>query len=146
MQTQAITALPDFDAVEVALTNASQSLRVMRQQHRRGLITEHELAERSFQGLITAMKDLARILGTMEGPVPERPWPLGTALTLSAPHQGVGIVIADYEAECTVRCADRDVTVPSAECEWAWHPEPLTQSIAQEAVWPSDTLFQAPSQ
>ena len=87
MQTQAITALPDFDAVEVALTHASQSLGVMRQQHRRGLITEHELAERSVQGLITAMKDLARILSTMEGPVPERPWPLGTALSM--PHQGI---------------------------------------------------------
>ena len=143
MQTQAITALPDFDAVEVALTHASQSLGVMRQQHRRGLITEHELAERSVQGLITAMKDLARILSTMEGPVPERPWPLGTALSM--PHQGIGILIADYGAECAVRLGDRDVIMPSAECEWAWHPEPSTQRLAQETHWPPDTVSQAPS-
>lgn len=143
MQTQAITALPDFDAAEVALTTASQSLDTMRKTHRRGLITEHELAERSFHGIMTAIEGLTRTLRAMEGPVPERPWPLGTALSVL--HQGIGIVIADNATECSVRLGDRDVTVPSAECEWAWHPEPSTQSIVQETPWPPDGLTQAPS-
>ncbi|PSR31631.1 MAG: hypothetical protein C7B46_16495 [Sulfobacillus benefaciens] len=142
MPTQ-IIALPDVDAAQTVLMTASQSLDTLRQDHRHGVITEHELAERSFHGIMTVIEDLVRILRAMEGPVPERPWPLGTALSM--PHQGIGILIANDGAECTVRLGDRDVIVPSAECEWAWHPEPSTQRLAQETHWPSDTVSQVPS-
>lgn len=140
----AVTALPDFDSLEKTLTSASQSLGTLHHQHRRGLIAEHELAERSYAIILTAIENLTRILRMMEGLVPEHPWPLGTAL--SVPHHGIGLVVADNGTECSVRCADRDVTVPADACEWAWHPTPATQSLAQEAVWPPDPpqSFQRP--
>ena len=126
--------LPDWDAADSVLTTASQSLGVMRQQHLHGLITEHELAERSFHGIITAIEDLTRILRTMEGPVPKHPWPIGTAL--SVPHQEIGLVLTDEATACRVRFGDGDTTVSHNACQWAWHPEPTTESLAHDAVWP----------
>lgn len=130
----ALTTLPDFDAVQETLTSALRSLDATHHQHRRGLIAEYELAERSQTVIVTAIENLTRMLRAMEGPVPEHPWPLGT--TLLVPHHGIGLVIADHDTACAVRCVDGDVSVPADACQWMWHPTPLTQRLAQEAVWP----------